>query len=397
MNPKNRSLTILILGCMTALSPFSIDMYLPAFSKIAEDFNSTVTYVSLSLSSYFVGLACGQLFYGPLLDRFGRKPPLYAGLILYALASFGCYLSASADMLIFMRFLQALGGCVAGVASMAMVRDLFPPQESAKVFSLLVLILGTSPLLAPTIGGYFTTHLGWHSVFLSLLVMSVALLAAVRFRLPESHSPDPTVSLHPWVIFQDFLSILRDRRFSTFAFSAAITFSGLFLYLAGSSMIFINGFGVSPEVYGWIFAIVASGMILASQINVVLLNHWSNRQLLFAAMTSQVVISGVFFLLSSVTELNVYVTVALFFLFMSAFGITNPNAMSLTLAPFAKKAGRAAALLGFLQMSIGAMASSLVGAFQLVKMSSIVGLIALASFSGLCILILGRKAIQEGS
>lgn len=380
---------------MTALTPFSIDMYLPAFAQIAGDFGTTVTRVSLSLSSYFVGLACGQLFYGPLLDRFGRKPPLYAGLLIYILASIGCFASQSTEMLIAMRFVQALGGCVAGVASLAMVRDLFPPQEGAKIFSLLILILGASPLLAPTIGGYLTVHLSWHSVFLTLTLIAILLVIAIRWRLPESHKPDPEVVLRPLPIIQDFAEIMRDKKFLTYSLSGAITFSGLFLYLAGSTMIFINGFGVSPEVYGWIFAIIASGMIGASQINVLLLNRWSSQRLLTAAMICQVVIAAVLFAATCITSVSMSFTVLMFFLFMASFGITNPNSMSLTLAPFSRNAGRASALLGFLQMTIGAFASSLVGAFDLVSLSSVVGLLALSSSSGLLILWLGRRALQQ--
>lgn len=381
---------ILILGCMTALTPFSIDMYLPAFAQIAADLNTTVTKISLSLSSYFIGLAAGQLFYGPLLDRYGRKPPLYAGLFVYIFASVGCYLASSTEMLIFMRFVQALGGCVASIASLAMVRDLFPPQEGAKVFSLLILILGASPLLAPTIGGHLTAKFGWQAVFLTLTFMAAALFVAIRWRLPESHQPDPSVSLKPLPIFKDFLEILNDRRFFIYSMSGAIMFSGLFLYLAGSSIIFIDGFGVTPEAYGWIFAIIASGMILASQLNVVLLNKWSNRQLLWSGMAGQVFVALAFFLLSRFTSVSLFSTVVMLFLYMGFFGITNPNAMSLTLAPFARNAGRASALLGFLQMTIGALSSSLVGAFNLVSLSSVIGLLALTSSLGLLILWLGR-------
>ncbi|WP_207796083.1 MFS transporter, partial [Leptospira ellisii] len=151
---------IFILGILTALSPFSIDMYLPAFPEIAEDLKTPASEVALSLSGYFIGLALGQILYGPLLDRFGRKKPLYYGIALYVLASVGCFFSSTINELIIFRFLQAIGGCAANVASVAMVRDLFSIKESSKVFSLLVLILGASPLLAPTIGGYVSSTLG---------------------------------------------------------------------------------------------------------------------------------------------------------------------------------------------------------------------------------------------
>src|SRR5476651_1492712 len=165
MTKQRYFFTVLILGSLTALGPFSIDMYLPGFTAIAKSFHTTTAQVSLSLSSFFTGLAAGQLLYGPLLDRFGRKKPLYVGLVLYIVASAGCFFSTSIETLILLRFIQAIGSCAAGVASMAMVRDIFPLKDNAKVFALLILILGASPMIAPTVGGYITTVFGWHLIF----------------------------------------------------------------------------------------------------------------------------------------------------------------------------------------------------------------------------------------
>src|SRR5687768_7593751 len=165
MKGKNKFFLILILGLLSAIGPFSIDMYLPGFPGIAADLNTTIASVSLSLSSFFIGISAGQLLYGPLLDRFGRKKPLYAGLSIYVLASVGCALASSVNALILLRLLQALGGCVGMVASRVMVRDIFPVEENAKVFSMLVLVIGVSPIIAPTAGGYITSAFGWHYVF----------------------------------------------------------------------------------------------------------------------------------------------------------------------------------------------------------------------------------------
>src|ERR1700722_9694312 len=194
---RNRTLIILILGAMSTVSPFAIDMYLPAFPGIAAALNTSTAKISLSISSYFVGIAAGQLFYGPLLDRFGRKLPMYAGLTLFIVASLLCLLSRTVGWLVAMRFLQALGGCAAQVASMAMVRDFFPVRETAKIISLLILILGVSPLLAPTVGGYVALHWGWQWVFVILAVVALLNLLVLFWYLPEGHQPDPTVSLHP--------------------------------------------------------------------------------------------------------------------------------------------------------------------------------------------------------
>lgn len=394
-NHTQKPLLILILGCMTALSPFSIDMYLPAFQSIADQLNTTVAQVSLSVSSYFIGLSFGQLFYGPVLDRFGRKRPLYAGLSLYILASLGCLLVQSTEALIAWRFIQALGGCVAGVGSMAMVRDLFSLKESAKIYSLLILILGTSPLLAPTIGGFISSAFGWKFVFVTLAVFAAVLMFVIRFYLQESHQPDPTVSLRIIPIAQDFLEVLKNPQFYVFVFSGAIAFSGLFVYVVGSPIIFLQTFKVSSEIYGVIFAVVATGMIGASQLNVVLLKRYTNRQILYGGVLGQMIVGSILTFGTWTGFLGLYGTVAMLFLFMGFFGVTNPNAGALALAPFSTNAGRAAALMGFLQMGVGSVASMSIGLLNLSQMLPIVAIMATTSAIAFVILTIGLRQIPQ--
>lgn len=234
MTTKKYIQLILILGSLTALGPFSIDMYLPGFSGIAKDLHTTVAKVSMSLSSYFIGISAGQLLYGPLLDRFGRKKPLFIGLLVYILASLGCVYVTNIDAFILLRFIQAIGSCAATVASVAMVRDLFPVKDIPKVFSLLMLVLGLSPMLAPTIGGYVTEDFGWHTVFLILMFMGIAILIAAQVGLPNSFKPDTSISLKPKPIINNFLKVLKEPQFYTYAFTGSISFSGLFTYVAAS-------------------------------------------------------------------------------------------------------------------------------------------------------------------
>src|SRR3954465_3486705 len=197
-NTTNKSFkVILIMGLLTAIAPLSIDMYLPAFPAIAKNLHSTVSEITLSLSSFFIGISAGQLLYGPLLERFGRKPPLYAGLCLFFLASVGCAFSHSVNELIVFRLLQATGGCVGMVAARAMVRDLFDTKDNAKVFSMLMLVVSVSPIVAPTLGGYITTALGWRYVFAMLILVVLLILAGTYFFLPESKKADPAYSLKP--------------------------------------------------------------------------------------------------------------------------------------------------------------------------------------------------------
>lgn len=386
---------ILILGSLTALSPLSIDMYLSAFPQMAHEFHTNVAQVSLTLSSYFIGLASGQLIYGSLMDRFGRLKPLYIGLFIYIFASIGCVLSKSVETLIILRFIQALGGCAASVASFAMVRDLFEPKESAKVFSLLILILGVSPLLAPTVGGYLTIYFGWSSVFMVLTAIAIIITAVVFLKLPESYKSDPTHVLHPVIIFKNYLSIMREPQFYTYAVSGSMAFAGLFVYLAASPTIFMEIFGVSEQVYGWIFAFIAMGLVGMSQLNIILIKKFSNEQILLGSLITLTVASLIFFICALNNWYNIYSVVGTIFIFLSCIGLSNPNSSALAMAPFASKAGSAAALMGFLQMGIGALASVCVGLLKAQQLFPLSLIFVATSGLALLILILGSRNINK--
>src|SRR5258706_8427864 len=280
----NRSLIIIILGALSTISPFAIDMYLPAFPEMATALHTSTARISLSLASYFAGLAAGQLFYGPLLDRFGRKLPLYAGLILFIAASMLCLCSRTVEWLIALRFVQALGGCAAQVASMAMVRDFFPARETAKIISLLILILSASPLLAPSVGVFVAVHLGWQWVFIVLSAFVLLMLAISAWVLPEGHEPDRNISLRPAPILRNYASVLKEPQFLTYALSGAFAFSGLLVYVASSPIVFMEVFHVSQQQFGAIFAGLSVGFIGSNQINVFLLRKFTSEQIFRATL-----------------------------------------------------------------------------------------------------------------
>jgi DHA1 family bicyclomycin/chloramphenicol resistance-like MFS transporter len=383
-----RLFIILLLGSLMTVSPFSIDMYLPAFSQIAKDLGSTQAKIALSISSYFLGLALGQLFYGPLLDRYGRKRPLYFGLVVYIVSCILCIQSKTLEMLVVVRFIQALGGGVALVAAIAMVRDFFPVDESAKIFSLLMLMLGLSPLLAPTIGGYVATWLGWHWVFILLAIIVSLILALIFLFLPEGHEPDPEVSLKARNILGSFFSILRNRSFFSYTFAGAFSFAPIFVYVAGSPIIFMGIFHVSPEMYGGIFALIAVGFIGSNQINIFLLRKFTPAQIFRTALLCQFLISIVFLFGAWRGWFGLQMTIVLFFVSLSFVGLTYPNASALALAPFSSNAGTASAMITFLQIGISALVSSCVGllnpdnAVPIVAMMACASLVAVLIFAG---------------
>lgn len=394
MTKQKYFLLILLLGSLTALGPFSIDMYLPGFPAIAKDLNTTVLKVSLSLSSFFIGISAGQLLYGPLLDRFGRKKPLYIGLSAYILASAGCVFASSLDALIVLRFMQAIGSCAAAVASIAMVRDLFPVHENAKVFALLMLVVGVSPMVAPTIGGYVTVALGWHAVFIILMVLGLLNLIASWLWLPDSYQPDTSLSLKPVPIIKNFLSVVKEPQFYTYAFTGALAFSGLFAYISGSPLIFIDIFKVSEEGYGWIFALLSIGLIGSSQVNTLMLRRYKSEQLIFAALICQLFIVSLFLIGSINHWFGLIETVVLLFIFLCCLGFTNPNTSALSLAPFSRNAGSASALMGAVQMGLGALASFGVSMFEVKSAVPMVSIMTGTTITALVILTLGRRKIK---
>ena len=395
MTTKKYIKLILILGSLTALGPFSIDMYLPGFSGIAKDLHTTVAKVSMSLSSYFIGISAGQLLYGPLLDRFGRKKPLFIGLLVYIIASLGCVYVTDIDAFIFLRFIQAIGSCAATVASVAMVRDLFPVKDIPKVFSLLMLVLGLSPMLAPTIGGYVTEDYGWHTVFFILMCMGIAILIAAQIGLPNSFKPDTSISLKPKPIINNFLKVLKEPQFYTYAFTGSIAFSGLFTYVAASPIIFMDIYHVDAKTYGWIFAFMSVSFIGSSQLNSVLLKRFSSEQMIFGALIAQSVISIVFLILALNNLLGLYETSIMLFLFLGCLGISNPNTAGLTMAPFAKNAGSASALMGAIQLGLGALASFAVGVFVKNSVAPMVIIMTATTIIAFIVLNIGKRFIKE--
>jgi len=395
MNNRTYFFLILILGSLTALGPFSIDMYLPGFPAIAKDLHTTASKVSLSLSGFFIGISAGQLLYGPLLDRFGRKKPLFIGLTVYILASLGCAVSTSIDMLIVMRFVQAIGSCAAAVASVAMVRDLFPVKDSAKVFSLLMLVVGASPMIAPTVGGYVTAAFGWQTVFLILTGMGVAILAATVLWLPDSFKPDTSLSLKPKPIILNFLSVIRKPQFYTYSLTGAIAFSGLFAYVSGSPLVFMEVFHTDEKVYGWIFALLSVGFIGASQFNTLLLRKYRSEQIIHTALIFQLFISFTMALSSFNGLLTLTPTIILLFLFLCCIGLINPNAAALSLAPFSKNAGSASALMGAIQMGMGALISVVISLFEEPSTLPMVSAMAGSSMLALCVFLAGKRTITQ--
>lgn len=394
MQKKKRNLIILILGLLSALGPFSIDLYLPGFPEIARDLNSTTGRVALSLSSYFVGVSLGQMIYGPLLDRFGRRTPLLVGLFIYLFASVYMVYVTSVDSLILARFIQALGGCAGMVAARALVRDLFPVSETAKIFSLLMLVIAVSPIVAPTLGGFATAHWGWHSIFIILAVLVALNILLVYFWLPLGAPPDTTMSLKPKPIMTKFWNVFKTPQFYTYTLTGSFAASGLYAYIAGSPHVFMELYGVSEKQYGWIFGIIAMGLVTASQVNTFMLKKYTSQQIVKVTLLCQVVAGALLVFGTLFQIIEMYSMIVLVFLFLSTQGFAFPNTSALSLAPFEKSAGTASALMGALQLGIGAIITALVSTLSNETPLPMTGIMFLCASVSVTILYWGNRKIK---
>ncbi len=393
---KNKqTLLILILGLLTAIGPLSIDMYLPAFPAIANDLHTSVSAVMLSLSSFFIGISVGQLLYGPLLERFGRKKPLYFGLVLYALSSVACSFAGTVNTLIVFRLFQALGCCVGMVAARAMVRDLFEVKDNAKVFSTLMLVVAISPIIAPTLGGYITSIFGWRSIFGVLIAVIIMIIIGIYYLLPESKQPNSSFSLRPQFIIKSYVTIIKNSQFSVYTFTGAIAYAGLYAYISGSPYVFMVLFKLNEYYYSWIFAIIAIGLITASQLNNFLLKKYSSEKIIKSVLYVQNAIGIVLVSLSILGFSELYSTIILIFIFLSCQGFIFPNVSALSMAPFSNNAGSASALMGFIQMSVGAIMSAVVSFCQNNSTLSMTGVMAFCSIGATLLFSFGSKIIVK--
>jgi len=353
----------LILGAQTAMGPLAIDTYLPALPTITRQFGASAAAVQLSLSVYFIGIALGQAVYGPLSDRHGRRPPLFVGLALFVVGSLGCALAPNVTALVAFRFVQALGGCAPLVIPRAVVRDLFDERDSVRMLSVLMLVMGLAPILAPLIGGQMLKYLGWRSVFWAYVLYGSVLLLVVAVGLEESLPADRRTRQPVSAVLRTYGRLLRDWRYLGYVLSGGLVFAGLLAYIAGSPFIFIDLYGISPQRFGFFFGSNAIGIIAASQVNRFLVHRYPARQILQAVLWITITASvGLLFGAYTNYAGLVGIVMPLWF-FVAMHGIVSPNTTALAMSPYGAVAGSASALLGTVQFLLGAGAGSLIGAF----------------------------------
>ncbi len=363
LSQKEQRILILILGVIAGLGPFSVDMYLPGFPVIAKDLHASIGQVSLTLTSYFIGISLGQLFYGPLVDRYGRKKPLLIGFAFYVVAAVGCAFAPTVEWLIGLRLMLALGGCVGIVASQSIVRDCFPSNEVARVFSTLMLVMGVAPMIAPTLGGYVIAHLGWRYVFGSLACICLFMMFLIGRFVPETKAFDASISLRFLPVLKSYRNTLRNKNFLVYGFAGSAVMGSLFAYIAGSPHVFMEIYGFSEKTYGWIFALNAFGLILGSQVNRYLLKKYP-AGFLIQRVSILLVLCAVGLMLSLKIQIHEFQVLGLLFLYLFFSGFLYPNTNAMALSTFQNHIGVASALLGSCRMFAGAVTSISIAVFH---------------------------------
>jgi DHA1 family bicyclomycin/chloramphenicol resistance-like MFS transporter len=349
---------VLILGGLSAFGPLSIDMYLPALPRMAEDLRAADTTVQLTLSAFIAGLALGQLVLGPLSDAVGRRRPLLAGLALYVVGSVLCTVSPDAWLLVAARLVQSLGAAAGIVIARAIVRDLYSGTAMTKFFSTLMLVSGLAPILAPLIGGQLLNWTSWRGVFVVLTAFGALLLAVVVFALPEPSSVRSPARLGQ--VMRTYGRLALDRNFAGYALASGLLFASMFAYISGSSFVLQGVYGLSPQAYSVVFGTNGVGLVLAGQLNGRLVGRIRERALLFSGLLLGA-LGGTSVLLAAFFRAPLAVLLVSLFLLVSSIGLVMPNASSLALAEHARSAGAASALLGVLQFVVGAVATPLAG------------------------------------
>lgn len=380
---------LLLMGLLTALGPLAIDMYLPAFSAIASDLGSSHGDVERTLASYLFGLAMAQLFYGPVADRYGRKKPLLLGLSIFIIASLGSANATDIDHLALWRIAQAFGGAAGIVIPRAVIRDNFDTRDASKALSLLLLIMGVTPILAPILGGQVLLFASWRWIFHIMTLAASVLLVCSAWTMRETLNPDHVIPLGVKVIYRNYLGLLRHRRFLFYTLAGGFASAGMFTYIAGSPRIFIEIYGVDPQHFGLLFGLNAASLIIMSQVSARMLNRHSPETLLKTAQIGLVSMSLIGLLLTVTGQLSLVLLMLCLMGFMGSQGFVNPNAAALALHEQGHRLGAASAMMGTLQMLCGASAGLLVSVWHAPTALPLTGLLA---FCATLSLLFGRAA-----
>ena len=356
---------IMMLGLIVAIGPLSIDMYLPALPTMAKDFGVSTAQISNSVPAYFMGLVFGQLIYGPLSDRIGRVKPLYFGMTLYVIASLICATTDSQYVLFAARTLQALGACVGAVVTRAAIRDTLPPRQMAKAFSIMVLVMGLAPILAPSLGAAFLRFFDWHAIFWFLAAFGVLNLFLTKFFFKETLTEENRNVRPLNTIFSQYVDLLKDPSFGYPAVGAGLLMGSMFVYISAAPELLMDGYGLTESQFSLVFGVNAAGFIGLTQVNQFLTNRFRLISLLRFGATLQMISASCLLLLGIIYGSEAWLPLVLICIFfcISGLGLTQPNASAIALAFQKHRAGMASALQGSLMFCVGIFGGVLLNLF----------------------------------
>ncbi|WP_230657890.1 multidrug effflux MFS transporter [Psychrobacter sp. I-STPA10] len=365
MPPKFPVVWVMMLGLIIAIGPLSIDMYLPALPAMAKDFGVTTAVISNSVPAYFVGLVVGQLFYGPLSDRVGRVKPLYFGMAVYVIASILCATTNSEYVLFAGRTLQALGACVGAVVTRAAIRDTLPPKQTAKAFSIMILVMGIAPILAPSLGAVLLQFFDWHAIFWFLAGFGVLNLLLTKFFFSETLKPEDRNYRPMSTVLSQYYDLLKDPTFGYPAIGAGLLMGAMFVYISAASELLMDGYGLSEGQFSIIFGMNAAGFIGLTQVNQWLTNRFRLVSLLRFGAVVQMFASAMLFLLGVIYGASAWLPLVLVCIFfcIAGLGLTQPNAAAIALAFQKHRAGMASALQGSMMFAVGIFGGLLLNLF----------------------------------
>lgn len=350
---------LVLLGALSAFPPMATDAYLPALPTIARELNASASLAPLTVSSFFIGMGAGQLFYGPLSDRIGRIVPLLAGIVLFVAACIGAVFATSVEALIALRLLQGLAGCSGVVIGRAIVRDKYEPAETAQIYSMLMLVLGLAPILAPSIGSTILLFAEWRAIFWMLAIFGAVCGIASFLALTETRSAATAHQARLESPFKSYGVLLRNRRILGYTLCGALTQAALFTYITNSPNLMTQVYGLSPQEFGWMFGINGIGLVLGNEINRRLLGRYSYDQILSYGNWFGVAVA-VLLLTAAVTGFGgLYGILVPLFLFVTQMGFSIANAMAGAMAIDPLRAGSASALIGGAQFGVGAIAGAI--------------------------------------
>ena len=352
--PRSSRTLIFSLGVLSAFAPISIDMYLPSLPSIGRDLQADAAHVQLTLATFMFGMGIGQLIYGPLSDRYGRRKPLMWGIALYTFSSLGCALAPRIEALIALRFLQALGGAAGPVIARAVVRDLFSGPDIARVLSIMTLVMGAAPILAPLLGGAVLAAAGWRANFFVLTFAGVCAAALAYWQLPRTPVLQPTAALR-----HNLLRLLADRRFVTSALAGASAQVTLFAYISSAPFVFMQLHHVDAHEFALLFGCNAAGFIAATQSNRLFLRRFTVAGIARAAAV-WMCIAHVGLFTATYHNVDTLTFAGALFLCVIGLGLVFPNSTALALQGHADIAGLASSVLGAVQFGTGAIAAAVV-------------------------------------